>query len=83
MKYWFLTIAVFLGSLLATAVIGFFLGVLLVGPHSDILPSVLHIPVGLMLWLFVLGLPLWLARLTYRKLQRRKPESFAHDPQTH
>ncbi len=75
MKYWFLTIAVFLGSLLVTAVIGFFLGVLLVGPHSDILPFILRIPVGLMLWLFVLGLPLWLARLMYRKLQRRKPES--------
>lgn len=71
MKQWVAIIAVFLGSLLVTAIVGFFLALLLVGPHSDILPGVLRVPVGLLLWLGVLGIPFWLSWATYRKFRHR------------
>jgi len=75
MKQWLTIIAVFLGSLLATAFVGFLLALILVGPHSDILPHVLHVPVGLLLWLVVLGIPSWLSWITYRKIKRRDNET--------
>jgi hypothetical protein len=70
-KQWVAIIAVFLGSLLVTAFVGFFLALILVGPHSDILPGVLRVPAGLLLWSGVLGIPSWLSWATYRKFKRR------------
>ena len=72
MKKWVVSALVFLGSLLATASLGFFLALILVGPHSDILPRVLHVPVGLLLWSGVLGIPAWLSWITYRKFKARE-----------
>lgn len=67
MKPWLVSIAAFVGSLLVTALAGFFLAILLVGPHSDILPRVLQVPVGLLMWSGVLGVPFWLSWITYKK----------------
>ncbi len=74
MKQWMVILAVFLGSLLVTVPVGLFLGLLLVGPHSDILPQVLRVPVGLLLWLAVPGVPSWLSWIAYRKLKHKRDQ---------
>ncbi len=50
---------------MATA--GLFLGLLLVGPHSDLLPKVLRVPVALSIWAGVLGVPAWLSYKVFLK----------------
>jgi hypothetical protein len=65
-KHWLLALATLIVSLAAIAVIGFYAAIMLVGPHADLLPHALQVPVGLLLWAGVLGVPVWLARKVYR-----------------
>lgn len=67
MNKWFVSVAVFIGTGAVMAVIGFFLGLFLVGPHSDLLPEVLRVPVGLLIWVGVLGVPAWLSYKVFLK----------------
>ncbi len=74
MKQWIVIPVVFLGGLLVTVPVGLFLGLLLVGPHSDILPQALRALVGLLLWLAVLGVPSWISWIAYRKLKHKRDQ---------
>jgi hypothetical protein len=66
MRRWLITLSVFIASLAVSAVVGFYIAVVLVGPHSDLLPEPMRVPVGLLVWAGVLGVPAWLARKAYR-----------------
>jgi hypothetical protein len=58
---------------IATAVLGpvcFFVTVLLAGPHSSMLPSVVQPAVLLLGWVVFLVAPLGAARLVWRRLRR-------------
>jgi hypothetical protein len=66
-KKWILSIIVFLFVLALTGVAGFFVAIFLAGPHSDFLPGALQIPVGVIIWTAVFGVPIWLARKTFLK----------------
>ena len=57
MTKWILSSAVFILSLAVTVFIGFYLAIFLIGPHSDILPEVIHVPVGIILLAIILGIP--------------------------
>jgi hypothetical protein len=59
---WILSVLSFLISLASTGTIGFYLAIYLIGPHSDILPDFLHIPVGITLLLIIILIPLLIAR---------------------
>jgi len=59
---WILSVLSFLISLAFTGTIGFYLAIYLIGPHSDILPEFLHIPVGFILLSIIILIPLLLAR---------------------
>lgn len=65
MKKWLTSIVVFICAAVVTAVVGFFLGLFLVGPHSDLLPKILRVPTGLLIWAAVVGVPVWLAHKTF------------------
>ncbi len=56
MKKWGWSVAVFLSSLLVTMPIGFFLALILLGPHTDF-PRLLQLPETLLLCFGVLGDP--------------------------
>ena len=71
MKHWLLALAVFAASLVASAVIGFFAAIMLAGPHSGLLPEAMQQPVLLLLWICVIGVPLWFAYRTFRAVKRR------------
>ena len=62
-----IAVLVFIGSFLLLAPVAFFLTILFLGPHSDILPSVLKLPVGVLLFGLAFGVPFWLARFFGRK----------------
>jgi hypothetical protein len=67
MRRWLLSGIVWL---LATAVllpVFGFLAILLAGPHSDILPTMLQPPVFITCVLAVLVVPVWLARLVWKR----------------
>jgi hypothetical protein len=70
MKKWILSLLVFLSVLAVTAFIGFYVAIFLVGPHSDILPDWLYIPVGIILLFTILGIPAWLGKKTYVGINR-------------
>jgi len=72
MKKWIISIAVFILSFAVTAFVGFYGAIFLVGPHSDVLPEILQVPVGLLLWLLIIGIPFLIARKTFKKLNHKK-----------
>ena len=72
MKKWIISIAVFILSFAVTAFVGFYGAIFLVGPHSDVLPEILQVPVGLLLWLLIIGIPLLIARGIFKKLNHKK-----------
>lgn len=72
MKKLILSILVFLSSLTPIVASGFFVGMLLVGPHSDILPTFFRVPIGIALWIFVIGTPLWLSYKTYMHFKNKE-----------
>jgi len=71
---WALTILAWLASLALLAPVCFFGVILLAGPHSSLLPSILQPPVVLLGWGVLLVAPLLLARSVWRRLSRRTPE---------
>lgn len=62
--------AVFLGTLAAVAVAGFYALLILVGPHGGLLPDVFYLPLLALFWLSVIGLPAGLTWFTRRRLVR-------------
>lgn len=56
---------VFVLAFLPAAAVGLLLAFLLVGPHADLLPEPLRVPVGIAIWAAVLALPVWFAWRTY------------------
>ena len=67
LKKWLLSAVAFICAAGLTAVVGILLGLLLVGPHSDLLPEVLRAPTGLLIWAGVLGIPVWLSYKVFSK----------------
>jgi hypothetical protein len=72
MKKWILSFVVFILSISVTGFVGFYVAIFLVGPHSDILPEILHVPVGLLLLILIIGVPLWLGRKTFILFNRKE-----------
>lgn len=72
MTKWVLGSVVFMLCLSVTGFIGFYVAIFLVGPHSDILPEVIHVPVGIILLIIIIGIPLWLGRKTFLQLKRKE-----------
>ncbi len=56
---------VFILSLAVTGFVGFYTAIFLVGPHADILPEILQVPVGILLLLLTTGIPVWFGRKTF------------------
>ncbi|MBK9096578.1 MAG: hypothetical protein IPM14_00380 [bacterium] len=71
---WIVSLFVFLFSLAVIGVAGFFFTIFLIGPHSDILPDDVHIPVGLFLLTLIIGIPLllWMKSFNYLKRKEQK-----------
>ena len=65
MTKWILGSMVFILCLAVTGFIGFYVAIFLVGPHSDILPEMFHVPVGLLLLMIIIGVPFWFGRKTF------------------
>lgn len=74
MKKWFLSIAVFSGSLVLTAACGLVVGLFVAGPHSDLLPEILRIPAGLAIWIAILGIPVWLASKVFSRYAQKEKQ---------
>jgi len=72
MKKWIISVAVFVLSFAVMAFVGFYGAIFLVGPHSDVLPEILQVPIGLLLWLLIIGIPLLIARIIFKKLNHKK-----------
>jgi hypothetical protein len=72
MKKWILSFVVFILSISVTGFVGFYVAIFFVGPHSDILPEILHVPVGLLLLILIIGVPLWLGRKTFILFKRKE-----------
>lgn len=65
MKKWIISIVVFIISFTLTILIGFYAAIFLIGPHSDILPEILQVPVGIILLIVTIGIPVWFGRKTF------------------
>jgi peptidoglycan/LPS O-acetylase OafA/YrhL len=72
MKKWILSFVVFILSISVTGFVGFYVAIFFVGPHSDTLPEILHVPVGLLLLILIIGVPLWLGRKTFILFKRKE-----------
>jgi hypothetical protein len=72
-----LSLVVFILSLAVTGFIGFYVAIFLVGPHSDILPEIIHVPVGIILLIIIIGIPLWLGRKTFLMFKRKEKNKFS------
>ena len=68
---------VFILSLTITAFIGFYVAIFLIGPHSDILSEILRIPVGILLLIIIIGIPLWLGRKAFVELNRKEKNNLS------
>ena len=62
-----LTIATYLGSLVAVALVAFFMVIFLAGPHAGLLPHALEAVVLILGWLSVLVLPVWAAWVVWHR----------------
>jgi membrane protein implicated in regulation of membrane protease activity len=71
----FVTLIVWAATAAVLAPICFFGTILLAGPHSDMLPSLLQPPVLLLGWAIFLVAPIWIARRVWRRTQRPEPPS--------
>jgi len=72
MKKWILSLLIFLFVLAVTGFIGFYVTIFLIGPHSDILPDWIHNPVGIILLIINIGIPVLLGKITYFKIKRNE-----------
>ena len=77
MTKWILSSAVFILSLAVTVFIGFYLAIFLIGPHSDILPEVIHVPVGIILLTIIIGIPSWLGRKTFLRFKLKEKNNLS------
>jgi uncharacterized transporter YbjL len=77
MTKWILSSVVFILSLAITGFIGFYVAIFLVGPHSDILPEVIHAPVGIMLLIIIIGFPAWLGRKIFVQVKRKEKNNLS------
>lgn len=62
------TALAYVATLVAVAVVAFFVVIALAGPHADLLPSWLQAVVRGLGLLAVLMLPIWAARATWRRV---------------
>ena len=74
MRKWILSAIVLLAAFAGVGFVGFVLAIILVGPHSDVLPGFMRVPVGLLIWAGVIGLPSWLSYKTYIKCRAKEAE---------
>lgn len=65
-----LTIGAYLGALALVTVAAFVAVIVLAGPHGGLLPSIFEKPVLILGWLSVLLIPVWIARVAWRRLGR-------------
>jgi hypothetical protein len=77
MTKWILSSAVFILLLAVTVFIGFYLAIFLIGPHSDILPEVIHVPVGIILLTIIIGIPSWLGRITFIQFKLKEKNNLS------
>jgi len=77
MKKWMLSPVVFILSLAVTVFFGFYVAIFLVGPHSDILPEIIHIPVGIILLIVIIGIPFWLGRKIFLQFKRKEKNNLS------
>lgn len=77
MTKWILSSVVFILCLAVTGFIGFYVAIFLVGPHSDILPDIIHVPVGIILLIIVIGIPFWLGRKTFLQFKRKEKNNLS------
>jgi hypothetical protein len=75
MKKWIVSLLVFLSVLTITAIIGFYTAIFLIGPHSDILPTYLFIPVGIIIILLVFSVPVFIGNKTYERIKKSEDKS--------
>lgn len=71
MKKWIVSSLVFILTLAITAFVGFYIAIFLIGPHSDVLHDWLHIPVGIILLVLILGIPVWVGRKTFHHFSHK------------
>ena len=69
MKKWVVSIVVFVLSLAVTGFIGFYSAIFLIGPHSDILPEIFRVPVGLLLLIIIIGVPTWFSKKIFKRFK--------------
>lgn len=72
MNKWIFGSSVFIVSLALTAFVGFYVAIFLIGPHSDVLPDWLHLPVGIILLILILGIPVWLGLKTFYHFRHKE-----------
>jgi hypothetical protein len=77
MKKWMFSLVVFILSLAVTGFVGFYVAIFLVGPHADILPEVIHAPVGIILLIIIVASPLWLGRKTFLQFKRKEKNNLS------
>lgn len=62
-----ITLAAYMGSLVAIGVAAFFIVLVVAGPHAGLLPHALEVLVLIAGWAVVIGVPLWVARMVWRR----------------
>ena len=72
MKKWIVSVVVLIVSLGFMAMAGVFGVLVFFGPHSDTLPQVLQVPVVLLIWIAVLGVPIFLSYKTFLKYSKQE-----------
>lgn len=72
MMKWIVSLFIFLFSLAVIGVAGFYFTIFLIGPHSDILPDDVHIPVGLFLLTLIIGISFLLGMKSFNYLKRKE-----------
>jgi hypothetical protein len=72
MKKCIVSVIFFLLSFGVTAFVGFYAAIFLIGPHSDILPEVFFIPVGIVLLILIMGTPVWVTRKIFNLMNKKR-----------
>jgi len=78
MKKWMIILLVFILTLAVTAFVGFYTAMFLIGPHSDVLHDWLHIPVGIILLVLIIGIPVWFGRKTFHRFRHKEKNNLSN-----
>lgn len=78
-----ITLAAYLGALVVIGVVAFFIVLVLAGPHAGLLPRVLEVLVLIAGWAVVIGVPLWVARVVWRRTGPPMPPGNAAQVNVH